>query len=112
MSSRRYVKRVWRVPKDRGALEFFATVVTKALVKHGWPARFEIDQDVPFWTGFYICEVGGGRDLPADFLAAVQIAAKIAARTYRVEIEVDGNFIDLAKAYELTSGGHLREIKG
>lgn len=108
MSSRRYIKRVWRVPKDRGALEYFATLVVKALVKHGWPVRWEY---VPGTDGFVIQHIDGGHDLPADMQAAVEIAARIVARTYRVDVTQYGNWIGLNREYRVAAGGHFREEK-
>ena len=107
-SSRRYVKRVWRVPKDRGALEYFATLVTKALVKHGWPAKWEAS---PFTDGFHILSVYDGADLPPDFERAVEIACNIMARTYRVDVTVYGNWCRFNRSYRVAAGGHIREIK-
>lgn len=109
MSSRRYVKRVWRVPKHRGALEYLATLVVKLLVKHGWPAR---SQAVPATDGFVILEQGTAAEtLPPDFEAAVEIAARIVARTYRVDITQYGNWIGLNRRYRVAAGGHFREEK-
>lgn len=108
MSSRRYVKRIWRVPKDRGALEYFATLVVKMLVKHGWPAKWE---RVPFTDGVEILSHDDGTALPHDFLNAVEVAARIVGRSYRVEIEVAGSFVGFLADYEVTAGGHFRKVK-
>ncbi len=107
MSSRRYVKRIWRVPKHRGALEYFATLVIKALVKHGWPAKFEAD---PVTEGFLIQHVDGGV-LPPDFQAAAEIAVRIVARTYRVDVTQYLDWVGLNRRYVVTSGGAFREEK-
>lgn len=106
-SSRRYVKRVWRVPKDRGALEYFATLVVKALVKHGWPACFE---EIYLTDGFIIKEVRGSGDLPPDFQNAVEIAVRIVARTYRVDVTQHLNWVGFNRSYRVAPGGHFREI--
>lgn len=108
MSNRRYIKRVWRVPKDRGALEYFATLVVKALVKHGWPAKWEA---VPFTDGFVIQSVDGGGDLPPDFQNAAEIAVRIVARTYRVDVSQHLNWVGLNRCYRVAAGGHFREEK-
>jgi hypothetical protein len=109
LSSRQYIKRVWRVPKDRGALEYFATLVIKALVKHGWPASFVA---VPHTDGFVIKHVGGvGPDLPRDFQEAAEIAVRIVARTYRVEVLQLDNWVGFQRRYVVTSGGHFKEDK-
>lgn len=108
MTSRRYVKRIWRVPKDRGALEYFATLVTKALVKHGWPATFEI---VPHTDGFAILSRDHGGDLPPDFLEASEIAVRIVARTYRLDVTQSGGWVGLNRVYSVTNGGHFKEEK-
>lgn len=106
MSSRRYIKRVWRVPKDRGALEYLATLVVKALVKHGWPARWE---PVPFTDGFVIKHIDGGEELPLDFQEAMEIAVRIVARTYRVDVTQHLNWVGLNRRYRVAAGGHFRE---
>lgn len=107
-SSRRYVKRLWRVPKDRGALEYFAALVTKALVKHGWPAKFQLEPQI---DGFAIHSHDDGEALPEDFLGAVDIAARIVARTYRVDVAISGNWVGLNREYVVTAGGHFKEVK-
>lgn len=107
MDNRRYVKRIWRVPKDRGALEYFATLVTKALVKHGWPAKWEY---VEATDGFVIYHVDRD-ELPADMLAAVEIAVRIVARTYRVDVTQHSAWVGLNRRYRIDAGGHFREEK-
>lgn len=110
MESRRYVKRVWRVPKDRGASAYLAALVHKALVKHGWPARVE---PVPsnWGDGFQVLHCDTGLEAAVDFWQAVEIACRIAARTYRVEIDIGPRgLVMLEKEYRITSGGLFREI--
>lgn len=111
MDNRRYIKRVWRVPKDRGALDYFATLVVKALVKHGWPAKWVRDFNGVFPDAFTIESVFDGENLPDDFIRAIEIAARITARTYRVQIEMNRNWIALTRPYRVAKGGHFREIK-
>lgn len=107
MTSRRYIKRVWRVPKDRGATTYFAALVTKALVKHGWPAAYET-----YATGAVGIEHRfDGLDWPSDFQEAVDIALRITARTYRVEVSLEDGLVILHKPYTVTKGGHFREIR-
>lgn len=106
--SRRYIKRVWRVPKDRGALEYLAALVVKALVKHGWPAVWK---EAPSTDGFVIYEQGSSGDLPPDFQAAVEIAVRIIARTYRVDVTQYENWVGLNRDYAITKGGHFKEVK-
>lgn len=108
MSSRRYIKRVWRVPKDRGALDYFAALVVKALVKHGWPVRYEPD---PITEGFVLHHVQGGETLPPDLQAAAQIAVRIVARTYRLDVSQHSGWVGFNRAYVVTSGGHFKEVK-
>ena len=107
MTSRRYIKRVWRVPKDRGALEYLAALVTKALVKHGWPARFVLD---PITEGFLVHEQGRPvGPLPSDFQSALEAAVRITARTYRVDVAQYDNWVGLNRQYAVTVGGHFKE---
>lgn len=107
VSSRRYVKRIWRVPKDRGALEYFATLVTKMLVKHGWPAKWQED---PQAGGFVIISHDHGENLPPDFIQAVETAVLILARTYRVDVALNGNFCALADTYDVTPRGDFKKV--
>jgi len=114
-SSRRYVKRLWRVPKDRGALEYFATLVVKLMVKHGWPAKMKLltgFEDGGSVSGFVVYEQGKDPgDLPPDMQEAMDIAVRIVARTYRVEFIQHFDWCDLAREYRVTEGGHFREVK-
>lgn len=115
-SSRRYVKRIHRVPKDRGAVEYFATLVLKLMVKHGWPAKLELLQGMSdegdTRTGFFIHEQGQeGEELPSDMQAAFEAACRIVAKTYRVEYQQLYNWADLAREYRVATGGHFREVK-
>ena len=109
MSSRRYVKRVWRVPKDRGAPTYFAALVHKAMVKHGWPAKVEL---VPsnWGDGFQISHVDLGLEAASDFWQAAQVACRIVARTYRVDCDItDRGLVMFHKEYTVTSGGFFKE---
>lgn len=106
MSSRQYIKRVWRVPKDRGALEYLAALVVKSLVKHGWPAKASIHVGS---GGFQIYHINHGPDGPRDFMDAVAIAVRIVARTYRVDITEFGGFVVLQRAYVVTPSGAIKE---
>ena len=110
MSSRRYIKRVWRVPKDRGALELFAALVVKALVKHGWPASYQI---VSGYLGqsFFIRHADFSDNLPPDFLAACEVSVRIVARTYRVDVDHSYDCVMFNRSYVVASGQHFREVK-
>lgn len=109
-SSRRYIKRVWRVPSDRGALERFATLCVKALVKHGWPAKWEPMATQP---GFYIRHTETSwEENPADFLNATQIAVRIMARTYGIDCSEQLGAVRVNKPYRIAKGGHFREVTG
>lgn len=88
-------------------MEYFATLVTKALVKHGWPAKWE---EVPFTDGAVIKHVDGGEALPPDFEEAVSIAVRIVARTYRVDVSQHKNWFGLNRNYRIAHG-HFREEK-
>lgn len=107
LSSRRYVKRVWRVPKDRGPAVYLAALIVKALVKHGWPAKVIMAAD----TYFQIEHVDRGLDAPGDFWDAVEIATRIVARTYGVEVQQARGYVELQKQYRVAPGGHFREIR-
>lgn len=108
MSSRRYKKRVWRVPKDRGPAAYMAALVTKALVKHGWPAvsRVALGGD-----GFVIEHDVLGHRLPPDMAEAVEIAVRIVARTYRVDVFEHAGSVGFNRPYRVGPGGHFVEVK-
>lgn len=107
MSSRRYIKRVWQVPKHLGPVTYLAALVTKAMVKHGWPAKSEeYDEET-----FVILHVDFGEEHPPDFASALEIAVRIAARTYRVDVTQQGPFIFFNRTYAVTNGGAFREVK-
>lgn len=110
MQSRKYIKRVWRVPKDRGAPEFLSALVVKALVKHGWPARAEV---VPgnWGDGFQVLHKDTGLEAADDFWQAVSIACRIVARTQRADIDEAKGLVMLLRDYTVTPNGFLREVK-
>lgn len=107
MSNRQYVKRLWRIPKDRGAPEAFGSLLVKAMVKHGWPVKLEvIGQD-----GFRVKHINGSDELPSDVQQALDIAARICSRTYRVEISQIENCVYLEQPYRVGAGGHFIKEK-
>ena len=110
MSSRRYVKRVWRVPKDRGAPTYAAALVHKMLVKHGWPAKVEL---VPsnWGDGFQILHHDTGLDALEDFWHAAEVACWIVARTYGLQWETNGRgLVMFQRAYVVAPGGFFKEV--
>lgn len=107
MSSRRYLKRVWRVPKDRGPVEYLAALLCKALVKHGWPAKPQLAK----YEAALFITYDGSHDLPDDFRRALSIATRIVARTYAVEVQETDGFVQLLKSYRVTDAGQFRELK-
>ena len=108
MSSRHYVKRIYRVPKDRGATEYLAALVTKSLVKHGWPARWEFVDIEP--DAFVIrYNHPEGREAKPDFWNAVSVAVRIIARTYRINVSESMGFVAINRRYVVTLGGHFKE---
>ncbi len=111
MSSRRYVKRVYRVPKDRGAVTYLAALVHKALVKHGWPAKVE-NLPSDWGDGFQILHYDTGLEAAPDFWDAAQIACRIVARTYRVDVDIYPNgVVLLQREYTVTTAGHFKESR-
>lgn len=100
---------MWRVPRDRGATTYLAALVHKALVKHGWPATV---QNLPLdWCdGFQVLHHETGLEAAPDFWQAVQIACRITARTYRVDIDVtDNGMVTILKEYTVTTSGLFKE---
>lgn len=107
MSARRYIKRIYRVPKDRGALEAFATILTKTLIKHGWPASWRTVAG----DGFVIYEKEKEGQLPDDFLNAIAIATRILARTYSLDLTSYESWVGLNRHYIVLPSGQFREVK-
>jgi hypothetical protein len=110
MQSREYVKRIWRVPKDRGPAEFLGSLVLKALVKHGWPARLE---PIPgnFGDGFQIVHKRLGHSAQPDFWDAVTVACRVVAKTHRVQWVEHRGLVVLSREYLVTPSGFVREVK-
>lgn len=110
MANRQYLKRVWRVPKTRGATTYLAALVLKALRKHGWPADIE---SVPLdWgDGFQVVHYKEGRQFGGPFSEAVSIAVRITARTYKLDLEETSGLVMFLREYEVTAGGFFKEIK-
>lgn len=111
MSSRRYVKRIWRVPKTRGPVEYLATLIVKALVKHGWPATWDEGQYDPWAFWIRSKDVIPGDEPPSDFANAVEIACRIIARTYKVDVSVFDGYVKFNRPYVVSTAGHFREVK-
>ena len=61
------------------------------------------------WT--FRIDYKGAETPPDDFLAAVSIAARIAARTYRVDVCEGGGYVTFNRPYVLAQGGHFKEVK-
>ena len=110
MSSRRYLKRVWRVPKDRGPAECLGTLVLKMLRKHGWPAELRLEVESSPYGGFQIAHDRQGLDGPDDFMAAVAIAVRITAARYRVEVDYWHGSVEFAVPYRVTEAGQFKEL--
>ena len=108
LSSRRYIKRIWQVPKDRGPVEYIATLCVKALRKHGWPVDW---QRLPHTAqSFMFTHNGGGYDLPPDLADAIAICCRIVAKTYRIDMSEDLGVVTVHRRYRVTEYGQLREI--
>lgn len=109
MSERRYIKRIWRVPKDRGPAEFLATLICKLLRKHGWPADW---QHEPFTGGFSIHHHELGARASREFFSQIQTAVRIIGKTYDAEIEcTERGFVHFLKDYRVHPRGILIEVK-
>ena len=94
---------------DRGPAEYLAAIIVKSLVKHGWPAKAFISEAEG--GGFFILHHKLGGDAYQDFWGAVEIACRIAARTYRLDITEETGWVRFNKVYRVTSGRHFQEVK-
>lgn len=109
-TSRQYVKRIWRVPKDRGPAECLATLITKALVKHAWPASWRWCPLPGEPHAFEVVHKFQPDAPPDDFIEAVQIAVRVTARTYGVQVDSCKGFVNLLRPYRVVAGGHFKEL--
>ena len=108
MSSRRNIKRIWRVPRDRGAVEYLSALVVKSLVKHGWPARAT---PLTYTDGFSVSHMDYPEELPNDFYNALEIAVRILARTYQIDVSVDNGRVLFNRSYRVMTSGQFKEQK-
>lgn len=79
--------------------------MTKALVKHGWPVKWQ-----PHGENTFRLEHHKTGDTPPDMLNAIRICARIVARTYNVDIDVNFSSITLNREY-IIRHGFFREVK-
>lgn len=108
MTSRFYIKRIWQVPKTRGPAEYLATLLVKALRKHGWPADWRPSQIDPY--SFHLVHKFDPDPAP-DFREAVSIAVRVSARAHRIDVTESDGFLTLNRAYRVTiPGGHFKEL--
>lgn len=111
LSSRRYIKRVWRVPKDRGAPTYLAALVCKLMVKHGWPAMVELCPG-NWGDGFIIKHKFTGDEAASDFWEAAETAVRIVGRTYSVDFETPApGVVMIPDEYRVTAGGFVKKVK-
>lgn len=76
-----------------GPLVLICERILKKLIQHGWPASYEVQRSnrlspsVAFWFN----ELG---ETP-EFLAALELACEIVARSFRVTVSVSGSKLTL-----------------
>ena len=104
--SRAYIKRVWRVPKDKGAVVYAAALCHKMLVKHNWPAVLTVLDSGFMFDHKYM-------DIPAaDFVTACSVAFRTLARTHKLDLCDDGDGrCYFNRDYVVVEGGFFREVK-
>lgn len=102
-------KRIWRVPRDRGPVEAFATLVCKALRKHGWPAAWRAcpDPQLPAFIVYKVKQYGPPTD---DFWSAVEIAARVTGAQNGVDVVQLQGYIELAHSYAIDERGNFRRV--
>jgi hypothetical protein len=111
MQSRRYLERLWRVPKDQGALHMFATLTVKALRKHGWPADWREGESPLTFYIFYLA--GDDRqpvefdEMPHDFSAAADDCVCNLASQHDVQLSVFYGRVRLLRYYTIKKGGFI-----
>ncbi len=112
MSSRKYIKRIWRVPKHRGPAEYLGMVVVKALVKHGWPAKL-VPIPGNFGEGFQIEHVELGMNAAPDFWEQVAVTCRVVAKTHSVEwVEYRGLVVFSSEYVVNEETGRVRKLRG
>lgn len=85
--------------------------MAKALVKHGWPAKLRLPSTIDDPWSFYIDHAETGSDAAPDFWAAVEIATRVVARAYRIDVAESLGHVLFNRQYTLTLGGHFKEVK-
>lgn len=116
--NRRYLKRIWRVPKPAksGSGKFlpvrpderFAVLVVKMLRKHGWPAEHVLVRGTDFGAFDLLYE---GRDVPPDdYLAAVGTAVRICASAHKVRVTHWGGCVTFDTQYVVMMDGRFKEL--
>ncbi|MGQ0610432.1 MAG: hypothetical protein ACT4N9_04920 [Paracoccaceae bacterium] len=65
----------------------------------------------PFTDGVLILHVDGVDPLPPDIERAVEVACRVLAGVYRIEVTQHRNFVSLAREYRVGAGGHFIEVK-
>jgi hypothetical protein len=109
--SRRYLKRVWRVPKDRGAAECFAALCLKMLRRHGWPAVIGPNVYPEEDFSFDLQHDELGYKAPPDFWQAVSIAVRIQAAQSRVYVREYAGHVVMLVPYDVNERGEFKERK-
>ncbi len=107
LKSRRYLRRVWRVPVDRGPAEYAAALLKKMLRKHGWPSEI-------LWIEVGGFQIGWDRHpepVPADMQEAIDIACRILARTYQIDISQQSGEVWFNRAYWVSKDRRFREVE-
>lgn len=88
-------------------MEYFAALVVKLLVKHGWPAVAEVAK----WDDmFFVLHKFRGDQIAPDFEEAIGIAVRIIARTYRVDCYCSRATVVFNRSYAVTKGGGFKEV--
>jgi hypothetical protein len=104
--SRAWSKRVWRVPKDKGAVVYAAALCHKMLVKHNWPAVVTI-RDGGFSMKHKFLDQN-----PPDFVDACSVAFRTLGRVHKLDLF---DFGDAScwfnREYRVVAGGFFREVK-
>jgi hypothetical protein len=107
MSSRRYVKRIHRVPKHMGAVNMVGALIVKLMIKHGWPVDYtysDIDLSV---SVKHADDPLGWRD---DMQHALDIAVSIVARTYGLSLSIFNQAVYLDYDYYVDPYGAIKRV--
>lgn len=117
-SDRGICPRKWTVSGAFGPVFLAAEYVTKKLVQHRWPCRFEPIYDRPQDPTDDVNEQGyliaakfvpfDGSYFVGDFYDALALSARVVSHERKIDIHIDRDYLTLAGEHYITPRGQIR----